>query len=106
MADYLDRIGAGKILLDPNPLSFDWIPQELVARNEQLGELASMFIGIDTSQSSGRAIVTGPVGSGKTVLVRRFSEDLMRHLDGRRRIQPVHINCRNHPTTSQVPQVN
>ena len=68
MADYLDRIGAGKILLDPSPLSFDWIPQELVGRDEQLGELASMFIGIDTSQSSGCAIVTGPVGSGKPYL--------------------------------------
>ena len=32
MADYLDRIGAGKVLLDRTPFSFDWTPPELIGR--------------------------------------------------------------------------
>tara|TARA_B100000945_G_scaffold302705_1_gene286559 strand:+ start:508 stop:1689 length:1182 start_codon:yes stop_codon:yes gene_type:complete len=104
MAGYLDRIGAGKILVDSEPLSFDWLPNELVGRDEALGEIASMFMGIESPNFSGRSIVIGPVGSGKTAIVRRFSEDLTKHLADTRRILPVHINCRNHPTTSQVLQ--
>ena len=104
MADYLDRIGAGKVLLDRTPFSFDWTPPELVGRDDELRGLASMFVGIENQGVSGRAVITGPVGSGKTVMTRRFGEDLQRALDGRRRLILAHVNCRNHPTASQVLQ--
>ena len=104
MADYLDRIGAGKVLLDRTFFSFDWTPPTLVGRDDELGELASMFIGMEGHGVSGRAVITGPVGSGKTVMTHRFGEDLQRMLDGRRKIVLAHVNCRNHPTTSQVLQ--
>ena len=104
MADYLDRIGAGKVLLDRAPFSFDWTPPTLVGRDAELGELASMFVGIEGHGVSGRAVITGPVGSGKTVMTRRFGDDLQRMLDGRRKIVLAHVNCRNHPTASQVLQ--
>ena len=76
MADYLDRIGAGKILLTKEPFSYDWTPPELVGRDAQLGELASMFMGVENHSVSCRAIITGNVGSGKTVLTHRFGIDL------------------------------
>jgi len=104
MVDYLDRIGAGKVLLDRMFFSFDWTPPTLVGRDEELGELASMFVGMEGYGVSGRAVITGPVGSGKTVMTRRFGEDLQRMLDGRRKIVLAHVNCRNHPTASQVLQ--
>ncbi len=104
MADYLDGIGAGKVLLDRTFFSFDWTPPTLVGRDDELGELASMFIGMEGHGVSGRAVITGPVGSGKTVMTHRFGEDLQRMLDGRRKIVLAHVNCRNHPTTSQVLQ--
>ena len=63
-----------------------------------------MFVGIENQGVSGRAVITGPVGSGKTVMTRRFGEDLQRALDGRRRLILAHVNCRNHPTASQVLQ--
>ena len=37
MTDYLDSIGAGKILVDRGPLSFDWTPPNHVGRDEELG---------------------------------------------------------------------
>ena len=104
MAEYLDRIGAGKVLLDRTFFSFDWTPPTLVGRDDELSELASMFIGMEGHGVSGRAVITGPVGSGKTVMTHRFGEDLQRMLDGRRKIVLAHVNCRNHPTTSQVLQ--
>ena len=104
MADYLDRIGEGLILVSKEPLSYDWTPPELVGREEELRELASMFLGIENHNVSCKAVVTGNVGSGKTVLTRRFCMDVSAKLEGRRKIAVAHVNCRNHPSSSQVLQ--
>ena len=104
MAEYLDRIGAGKVLVDRSPLSFDWTPPNLVGRDRELSSLASMFMGIGSEGVSGRAVVIGHVGTGKTVLTRRFGEDVIRELEGVRKIAFSHVNCRNHPSTNQVLQ--
>jgi len=104
MAGYLDRIGAGLVLADAAPLSYDWIPHSLVGRDEEQQELAGMFSTIGTAGASCRAVITGNVGCGKTVLTKVFGDDLTRHLSGVRTIKHVHVNCRNHPTTSQVLQ--
>ena len=104
MAGYLDRIGAGKILVDRSPLSYDWTPNTLVGRDDSLSELASIFSQIENPDTSCKAVITGPVGSGKTVLTQVFANDLRKHLDGRRKIVHVHVNCRNHPSGPQVLQ--
>ena len=104
MSGYLDRIGAGKILVNKEPISFDWTPNNLVGRDKELSELASMFSHIENHNSSCRAVITGPVGSGKTVLSKRFGHDLLKHLEGQRKISYSHVNCRNNPSTSQVLQ--
>jgi len=104
MADYLDRIGAGKVLISREPLSYDWTPPELVGRKDELGELASMFFGVENHNVSCRAVITGNVGSGKTVLTRRFCMDVAEKLEGKRKVAIAHVNCRSHPSTSQVLQ--
>ncbi len=104
MAEYLNRIGAGLILVDAAPLSYDWIPPKVVGREKEQEKLAGIFTSIGTPGMSCRAVITGNVGSGKTVLSRSFADDITRHLSPVRAIQPVHVNCRNHPTTSQVLQ--
>jgi len=104
MSGYLDRIGAGKILVNKEPISFDWTPNNLVGRDKELSELASMFSHIENHNSSCRAVITGPVGSGKTVLSKRFGHDLLKHLEGQRKISYSHVNCRTNPSTSQVLQ--
>ncbi len=104
MAGYLDRIGAGKILRDPEPLSFDYLPEELVGRDSELNTLAAIFQQIDDPRVSCRVAITGNVGSGKTTLSHIFARDLQRHLSGKRSIKSVYVNCRNHPSKSQVLQ--
>ena len=43
MVDYLDRIGAGLIIAHPEMLDFDYVPDELVGREDVQRELASKF---------------------------------------------------------------
>ena len=63
-----------------------------------------MFLGIENHNVSCKAVVTGNVGSGKTVLTRRFCIDVSSKLEGRRKVSLAHVNCRNHPSSSQVLQ--
>ena len=104
MSSYLDRIGAGLVLANPGVFGFDYIPEDLVGRDEIQGQLASIFSSIAHPEGTGRAVVTGPVGSGKTVLVKRFCIDIERHLAEKRNIKTVHVNCRNAATASRVMQ--
>ena len=104
MSSWIDRIGAGLVLRHPEMLGYDWVPTEIVGRDEKLLELASMFAGIEHPHASSRAVITGPVGSGKSVLCRVFVEEIRRHHSSKRNINWLHINCRNHPSESQVLQ--
>lgn len=104
MSGYLNRIGAGFIIEDSDPLDFDYIPSEIVSRNSLQEEIASKFSSIDKPEASCRAVITGPVGSGKTVLAKTFCRDLERHLINRRNIISAHINCRNATTSTRVVQ--
>ncbi len=104
MAEYLDRIGAGKILIDKDPFSFDWTPPEIVGRDNELNEMATIFHGIDGHNRSCKSVIIGPVGSGKTVLANTFSTKLREKLEGIRDIALAHVNCRNYSSTMQVLQ--
>ena len=104
MGSYLDRIGAGLILHNPEVFGFDFIPEDLVGREDVQGQLASIFSSIAHPEGTGRAVVTGPVGSGKTALVRRFCLDIVKYLADKRNIKTVHVNCRNAATASRVMQ--
>ena len=95
MVDYLDRIGAGLIIAHPEMLDFDYVPDELVGREDVQRELASKFSNVASPEGAARAVITGPVGSGKTVLAKTFCRDLQRHLSGKRELKVAHINCRN-----------
>jgi len=104
VAGYLDRIVAGKILINAEPLSYDYVPEELVGRDEQLQQMAGIFQQINDHRISCRVAITGNVGCGKTVLSHVFSRDLQRHLGEDRALKLVHVNCRNFPSKSQVLQ--
>jgi len=102
MSNYLDRIGAGLIIDDAAPFNFDFLPPELVMRDEELSEFATMMSAVVSQSGSSTAIVTGFVGTGKTALVMRFCEDVSRRFRDRRKIRSVIVNCRNASTKPEV----
>ena len=104
MSDYLDRIGSGFILLNPDPLDFDFIPEVMVGRETIQETLAAKFHSIAHPNGSANVVITGPVGSGKTLLARTFCRDIKYHLRNKRPIRSVHINCRNATTNVRVAQ--
>ena len=104
MTGYLDRIGAGLIIAHPEMLDFDHVPEELVGREDIQTALASKFTTVGSPEGAARAVITGPVGSGKTVLAKTFCRDLQRHLSGKREITVAHVNCRNASTSMRVAQ--
>ena len=90
------------VLKDPEPLGFDYLPDVLVGRDDKFAELASIFSTIDRPETCCNAVITGPVGSGKTAMALRFTKDVMRELWSKREILHVHVNCRNNKTTTQI----
>lgn len=104
MSGYLNRIGAGFIIENNEILDFDFVPNEIVGREDIQRELANKFSSIADLNSSCRAIITGPVGSGKTVLAKTFCRDLQKHLANKRDILISHVNCRNASTSTRVVQ--
>lgn len=93
------------VFRDENILSSDFVPEDLPHRTPELQGLARLFISFLRSPgtASRNVIITGPVGSGKTALVKRFASLL--HDSCRERsinLKPFHVNCRKTRTPFMV----
>ncbi|RLF69717.1 MAG: orc1/cdc6 family replication initiation protein [Thermoplasmata archaeon] len=93
----------GAIIKDNRPLSFDYVPESLPFREDKLRDLSIkyrplLFSGIPTNVA-----ITGPVGTGKTVVARRFSQLLKEvAIEAEICIKDVYVNCRQRKTDSMV----
>lgn len=85
------------VFKDEEPLSLEYIPSRLPHREDAMSFLTQLFRStLDKLGSiSQRVLVTGSVGTGKTVLCQRFGIDIMRAAKTRKvNLQYVHVNCR------------
>ncbi len=91
------------IIKDASKLSFDYIPVDLINRDEEMGMLETMMRPVVEFGSSETAFVTGSVGSGKTATVKRFCMNMLDHC-GRNNIPFTYmfVNCRQKTTDSSV----
>ena len=97
-----DELLSSSVVKDMNALDFDYIPKELPHRDEQLRFLAQMFKPA-LSCISQNVVIKGPVGTGKTVIAKKFCKSIV---DVARKqgkiIEYVHINCRKRSTDAMV----
>ena len=103
MSDIIeDELFSSSVINDLRALDFDYVPEELPHRTEQLRRLALMFKPLlnDVSQN---AVVRGPVGTGKTVVVKKFCNSFVTIARKQGKIiEYVHINCRKRSTDAMV----
>ena len=103
MSDVIeDELFSSSVIKNLNTLDFDYVPEELPHRNEQLRFLSQMFKPL-LSHVSQNVVIRGPVGTGKTVIAKKLCTSLVniarRH---GKIIEYVHINCRKRSTDSMV----
>ncbi|MEW5937693.1 MAG: AAA family ATPase [Candidatus Thermoplasmatota archaeon] len=92
-----------RIFKDPAKLSFDYVPDTLVHREKELKRLYAMFQQVVSHGLAQRALITGSVGTGKTVLSKRFCMDFKGYGGSKGKVLDfVHVNCRQRSTENAV----
>jgi cell division control protein 6 len=97
-----DEMFSSSVIKDLHALDFDYVPNELPHRTEQLKKLAQMFkpVVIDIAQN---AFIRGPVGTGKTAMTKHFCQSLVQIARKQGKIiEYIHINCRKRSTSAMV----
>ncbi|MDR2866449.1 MAG: AAA family ATPase [Methanomassiliicoccaceae archaeon] len=91
------------IIRDGKKLSFDYVPEKLIHREEQMSALRMLFRPVFEDGRSETAFLTGTVGTGKTATAKRFCEDMMRYgMESGKPAEYVMVNCRQRNTENAV----
>jgi cell division control protein 6 len=103
MSDVIeDELFSSSVIKDLNTLNFDYVPEELPHRDEQLRFLSQMFKPL-LSRVSQNVVIRGPVGTGKTVIAKKLCNSLVNIARKQGKIiEYIHINCRKRSTDSMV----
>jgi len=83
------------VFKDQGKLSFDYLPDKMVHREQQTQRLFSLLRPIVEAGTSSNAFLYGPVGTGKTHTAKRFCLDFKRHAsESDRAVDWDLVNCR------------
>src|SRR6266849_3580831 len=94
-----DALSKPTIFKDEGPLSLEWLPNRLPHRENQLRFLAELFRSVidKPGTTSPKVLITGDIGTGKTVLTQRFGTDIQRTAKTMKlNLQYIHVNCREY----------
>ena len=90
-----EELGGPTVFKDLSKLDFDYVPDGLPHRDEAVRFLARTYRGLTQGGTREHALLWGPVGTGKTVVAKRFALDFKAALSRQgRRLEVVHVNCR------------
>ncbi|MGC8849927.1 MAG: ORC1-type DNA replication protein, partial [Candidatus Bathyarchaeia archaeon] len=92
-----EELSRSSVFKDETPLSIEYVPEVLPHREQQLRFLTQLFrFAVERPGSMGqKVLITGDVGTGKTVLAQRFGLDMVRIAKARRiPLGYIHVNCR------------
>lgn len=97
-----DELMSSTVIKNPIALDFDFIPEQLIHRDEKLRFLAQMFKPL-LSGVSQNVVIKGPVGTGKTVIAKKFCNSIVNLARKQGKIiEYIHINCRKRSTDAMV----
>jgi len=97
-----DELLSSSVIKNPKTLDFDYIPEKLLHRDEQLKLLAQMFKPL-LSGVSQNTVIKGPVGTGKTAIAKKFCNSIVNLARKKGKIiEYVHINCRKRSTDAMT----
>ena len=101
--DYIeDELSRRSVFKSEQFLSIDYVPESLPHRQSELRILAQNFKTLIASpgRTSHKFLIQGPVGTGKTAVAKRFSEQMVQAAERRNiRLHSIHINCRVNKTS-------
>ena len=88
-----DRVSS--VIKDGKKLSFEYVPEKLMHREEQMKSLEMLFRPMIFEGRPCSAFLNGSVGTGKTATAKRFTEDMMRYCaSNNKQLDAVFVNCR------------
>ena len=94
-----ETLARPSIFKNEEPLSLEYLPSRLPHRENQLRFLAELFRSVveKPGTTSPRVLITGDIGTGKTVLAQRFGTDITRTAKTLKlNLRYIHINCREY----------
>ncbi|MFW6040408.1 MAG: Cdc6/Cdc18 family protein [Thermoplasmatota archaeon] len=93
----------GKVIKDQKKLSFDYVPNELPNRDEQIQRLFTLFRGVVESDVSQNVFLHGNVGTGKTATAKRFCIDFKEWAaEKNKKLDYIFINCKRNNNNSSA----
>lgn len=93
------ELGGPTVFKDRSKLSFEYLPERLPTREEDMAKLARTFRGLLQGGGPSNVQIWGDVGSGKTALARRFCEDFKVAAKERGvNVEWTLVNCRRRST--------
>ena len=97
-----DELASSSVIQHVDYLDFNFVPEDLLHRDTQLRMLAQLFKQTLKGVAQ-NAVITGPVGSGKTVMAKKLCQELTQIARKKGLVlEYVHVNCRKRSTESMA----
>ncbi len=96
-----EELAGPTVFKDLAKLDFDYVPEDLPHRDEAVRFLSRTYRGLTQGSTRDHALLWGSVGTGKTVVAKRFAQDFQQVLAKQgKRFEYVHVNCRRRKSSS------